>query len=200
MNRAKKMRFEKLRNYIEKRLKEELSPNYHYHSYAHTMDVLNAALQYADLEEIDEHEIELLKVAVLFHDSGFIQDFREHEKIGCEIAREVLPHFDYSEDEIKIIYGMIMATKIPQSPKNKLEQIICDADLDYLGRNDFWEIGQNLYKELLHLKVLKNEGEWNLLQIKFLESHAYFTEHAIERRSAKKQEHLEMIKSKTNGS
>ena len=192
------MRFEKIRVYIEKRLLEELSAEYTYHSFLHTQDVLNAALQYAELEELAEKEVELLKVAVLFHDSGFLINHKEHEMLSCELARSILPHFDYAEDEIKIICGMIMATKIPQNPRSKLEQIICDADLDYLGRSDFWEIGASLFKELSYLKIVKNEIEWNKIQINFLEKHSYFTQHAIDLRHSIKQKHLQQVKLKIN--
>ena len=42
-----------------------------------------------------------------------------------------------------------MATEIPQNPKTHLEMIMCDADLDYLGRYDFETISNNLYTEFL---------------------------------------------------
>jgi uncharacterized protein len=83
----------------------------------------------------------LLKTACLFHDIGFTISGQDHEERGCEIAEEVLPDLNYDSDQINRIKGMIMATKIPQTPNNKLEQIICDADLDYLGRDDFFSIG-----------------------------------------------------------
>lgn len=89
-----------------------------------------------------------------------------------------------------------MATKIPQSPKDHLGQILADADLDYLGRDDFFAIANQLCDELLMFGIINNEDDWNMLQIKFFESHHYFTKTAIELRNKKKLEHLAIIKSK----
>lgn len=186
------------RDYIFNRLEKELHHNLSYHSLNHVLDVEQAANHLADEEKITPHERELLLTAVAYHDSGFIYQTTKHEERGCEIVREVLPQFDYTEAEIDTICGMIMATKIPQTPKNKLEEIICDADLDYLGRDDFWEIGNRLYQELSVYGILSSEQEWNKLQIRFLESHHFFTPAAIQLREHTKQLHLEKIRSIVN--
>ncbi len=138
----------------------------------------------------------MLKTAALFHDSGFIIKAKGHEEISCNYAKEYLPSFGYSEEQIKIICGMIMATKIPQTPQTKLEEIIADADLDYLGRDDFFEISDCLYKELLSSGVVNNEEQWNVFQVDFFEKHHYFTQLSKELRDEKKEKHLVIIKSK----
>lgn len=188
------MDYTKASEFILNKVKTDLPEFLKYHSYHHVMDVLDAAITLADLEGLSEYETLLLKTAVLYHDSGFTRQSNEHEKIGCDIAKETLPNFGYSEKEIEQICGMIMATKIPQTPHNLLEQIICDADLDYLGRDDFWQIGSNLYNELVIYGVLNNERDWNRLQLKFLTSHNYFTKSAIRLRQGKKNDHVEKIK------
>jgi len=143
---------------------------------------------------ITAYETILLKTAVLFHDAGFMFSSYEHELRGCQIARETLPGYGYSAQEIKRICGMIMATKIPQTPGNALEEIICDADLDYLGRPDFYTIGATLFKELKTAGVLNSEEEWNRLQVRFLESHVFFTHVNKKRRRAEKLLHLANLK------
>ncbi|MCX6292508.1 MAG: HD domain-containing protein [Bacteroidetes bacterium] len=187
-------RYGNTREFIIKKLQSGLPETLYYHSIQHVMDVLEAAEMLGKKEHITEHEMELLKVAVLFHDSGFIINAHEHEKIGCDIAKENLPDLGYSEEEIEVICGMIMVTKYPPVPKNFLEEIICDADLDYLGRDDFFEIGKSLYKELLASGSVSSEKEWNELQENFLRSHHYFTQTAKELRDKKKQEHLERVR------
>jgi hypothetical protein len=89
---------------------------------------------------------------------------------------------------------MIMATKIPQTPNNLLEQIICDADLDYLGRTDFWDIGNKLFQELMSLNAIKSEQEWSRIQLVFLNQHQYFTDSAKNLRAVEKENHLQKIK------
>ena len=68
-----------------------------------------------------------------------------------------------------------MATKLPQTPATLLEKVICDADLDYLGRADFFEIGDGLRREFLKQGIIKTNQDWDQLQIKFLTSHQYHT-------------------------
>ncbi|MBP7511395.1 MAG: phosphohydrolase [Bacteroidia bacterium] len=193
------MDFSAAEAFILNKLKTELPGNLYYHSYHHVMDVLNASIQYAQMEKISAYDLVLLKTAVLFHDSGFTIQSKDHEELGCKIVKESLPNFGYSPDEIASICGMIMATKIPQSPNNLLEQIICDADLDYLGRDDFWEIGYNLYKELEIYGILTDEKEWNKLQLRFLSSHQYFTQSAKDNRQGKKDLHTQKIVEIING-
>ena len=191
------MQFQEAKRFILKKLRKELPTLLSYHSVEHVKDVYRAAKSIGKKEGISAEEMDLLLTAALFHDAGFLVGPREHEHQSCEIARKHLPDFGYQPQQIESICGMIMATKIPQTPHNLLEQIICDADLDYLGRHDFWEIGYKLYEELAVYGIISNENDWNKLQIKFLESHDYFTQTAIRLRKQKKLEHLEQIKSKT---
>jgi uncharacterized protein len=93
-----------------------------------------------------------------------------------------------------MVMGMIRATKVPQTPQNQLEEIICDADLDYLGRSDFFKIGDGLYQEFLDQQIVTNEQQWDMLQVRFLENHRYFTKSSLQRRQEKKMQHLKAIK------
>jgi uncharacterized protein len=187
-------RYETTRNFIIDKLSRELPSNLYYHGVHHVLDVLEAAERLAKQEKISELEMELVKVAVLFHDSGFIQGPKNHEQVGCELAKKNLPGFGYADEEISSICGMIMATAYPQKPKNHLEEIVCDADLDYLGRDDFFTIGNNLLMEMNTNGSVQTQDDWNKLQEVFLGSHHYFTETANRLRNQKKQEHLETIR------
>lgn len=191
------MQIEQARGFILDKLNKELPGHFYYHNATHAIDVYNAAGLIAENEGVGEFETKLLLTAALFHDSGFLYgDKTDHELRSCEIARLHLPGFDYTSDDIEQICDIIMATKLPQNPHNYLGQIICDADLDYLGRNDFFVLSKKLFSELVITDGLKTEGEWNKIQIAFFQGHHYFTKTAIELRSALKQEHLEQITKK----
>ena len=187
-------RYEKTKSFIVDKLSRELPSNLYYHGVHHVLDVLSAAEMLSREEKISEEETELVKVAVLFHDSGFIEGAKNHEQRGCDLAKKKLPDFGYSNDEINAICGMIMATSYPQQPKNHLEEIVCDADLDYLGRDDFFTTGSTLLKEMNTNGSVQTEDDWNKLQESFLNSHRYFTDTANRLRNKKKQEHLEKIR------
>ncbi len=192
------MDYENIKKIILQRLKEHLPEHLSYHSVHHVKDVIQAVEEIAVAENISEENIMLLKTAALFHDTGFLYGAKDHEEKSCEIAQEYLPDYGYSQSQIDKIKGMIMATKIPQTPHSHLEEILADADLDYLGRDDFFKIGDKLFDELTMFGIVNSERDWNLLQEKFLESHHFFTKTAINNRNQKKQENLEIIKSKLN--
>jgi predicted metal-dependent HD superfamily phosphohydrolase len=188
------MGFDKAKETIVHHLEQNLPSDLFYHGIHHTFDVFDAALVIAENEKIDSaDDLTLLKTAALFHDSGFTIDASKHEECGCDLAREILPACDYSDSQIDQICGMIMATKIPQQPLNLLERIICDADLDYLGRDDFFKIGDTLYQELKAFDKIKDATQWNQLQISFLSNHQYHTEFSRGNREIKKQENLQAV-------
>jgi uncharacterized protein len=189
MNRA-----EQAGNYILNRMRNELDSRLSYHNVPHVLDVLQAAEMIGRSENISEEEMELLRVAVLFHDSGFLNGGENHEETGCRIAMEVLPGFGFSQPEIQTICRLIMVTHVPQHPQTLLEKIICDADLDYLGRDDFFTTGRNMYAEFRARNMVQDERDWNELQVRFLSSHKYFTQTSLKLRSAKKEEHLAAIR------
>ncbi|HKZ66002.1 MAG TPA: HD domain-containing protein [Chitinophagaceae bacterium] len=178
-------------------LRTGLDPRLTYHSPAHTEDVLRNVERIAAAENItDARLLLLMKIAALFHDTGFLRTYKGHEQQSCLIMQEIIDTCQFDEVENKIMNGMIMATKIPQAPKTLPEMIICDADLDYLGRDDFEAISNSLKDEFLIYHVIKSEEEWDRLQVNFFESHRYFTASSLQDRYPVKMKHLEMLKQK----
>jgi len=190
------MQLKEVKKMILAKQKKELPKHLSYHSIDHIKDVYNSSKQIGKAENISSEDMTLLLTAALFHDSGFIKSSKEHEELSCKIARQYLPQYNYTPIQIDKICGLIMATKLPQTPLNLLEEIICDADLDYLGRDDFFTIGDRLFTELSMYGIINNENDWNKLQISFLEKHHYFTKTAILLRQSKKDEHLHLLKQK----
>lgn len=176
--------------HILHRLRQGLAPELTYHGLHHTLDVLAVTEELCVLEDVPAYEAMLLRTAALYHDSGFLISNRNHEQLGCEIVREELPRYRYTGEEIERICSMIMATRIPQRPQNEWEAILCDADLDYLGRDDFRTIGAQLFAELQAYHILQTEEQWNRLQVDFLIQHAYFTATSQLRRRPTKLQHL----------
>lgn len=180
--------------YVLNLLKEKLPPTLLYHSIEHTLDVMESALRIGTSEKVNEHELLLLKTAALFHDTGFIEQYEHNEPIGCRIATETLPKFGYEKKDIDIICEIIMATELKASPNNLLHEIIRDADLDYLGRDDFFRISGNLRKEMQLHGTSFTDKDWYTHQIKFLENHFYNTLASKADRQTGKQKNLEQVK------
>jgi len=185
--------FEEIENAVLKKL-ETLSPDLTYHSREHTRDVVRQSERIAHEESItDQRKVFVLKIAALYHDTGFIETYSNHEEKSCQIFLRDSLSFGLNPSEIKEITELIMVTKIPQQPKNLLQRIICDADLDYLGRDDFEKIGEKLRQEFLVYGVVQSDEEWDRLQLKFLTSHKYHTASSQRDREPVKQMHLHSL-------
>jgi class 3 adenylate cyclase len=187
------IRFNDLQEVILDKLEKELPKYLYYHNVKHTVDVVTEVELIGWAEGINDEEMLLLKTAALFHDVGHTVEYDNHEYHGTVIAREMLPKYGYSEDQIDRICEIIMATKLPPNPKNLLEEIICDADLDYLGRTDFIPVSNTLYKELHEQNKIGSLNQWNKLQVKFISGHQYFTKTARSLREVNKQKQIERI-------
>ncbi len=187
------MSFEHLKKMVLDKL-QSLDPRLTYHSINHTIDVLKQVERIAIEEGItDEKDIYLLKIAALYHDTGFLFTYSHHEEKSCEIFLEDAKLFELTEEEINKVIELIMVTKIPQTPKNVLQQIICDADLDYLGRDDFFTIGDTLRKEFIEFGIVPDNEAWEQLQLKFLNQHHYHTQASIRQREPYKRLHLQKL-------
>jgi uncharacterized protein len=183
--------FESAKAYAIKKLERRLSPNLFYHSLEHTKnDVVPAVHWLAENENVSEYECLILSTAAWFHDLGYTVGMDDHESNSIIIAKKVLPDFGYSVAEIEMIAGIIEATRVPQQPKTHLEEIMADADLDTLGRIDFFETSHLLYVEMLSLGNIISPSEWIERQYKFLRSHTYFTETSKTMREPVKQENI----------
>lgn len=190
------MNFQQVKEHILQRLSKELAPTLYYHGIHHTLDVLNAANTLAADEGVKDEELTLLRTAALFHDAGFIEQYQHNEPIGAKIASETLPQFGYTPQQIAIITAIIMATARQQPPQTMLEKIMCDADLDYLGRNDYNTIADTLRKELNEQGVRYTDLQWLQMQLAFLEKHQYYTSAAIKKNNTNKLKHLNTLKQK----
>ena len=189
------VRFDDIEEFVLNMLEEKLPKNLYYHNLKHTIDVTTQIEIIGRHEGISDEEMLLLKTAALFHDTGFTRTYKDHEEAGVEIAREYLPKYDYTPEQIDFICNLIMKTKLPPKPVTLLEQIICDADLDYLGRADFIPVSGNLYRELRERGAIEDDiDKWNLMQIKFIEGHQYFTNSAKQMRDVNKNNQLEAIR------
>jgi len=190
----KLLQFNDIQERMLDKLEKELPPYLYYHDVKHTVDVVTEVELIGWAEGLHDEEILLLKTAALFHDAGHTIDYDEHEYHGTQLVREWLPGYGYSEEQIEKICHIIMATKLPPAPTDIHQKIICDADLDYLGRSDMIPVSNNLFKELNEQNKIGSFNEWNKLQLKFISGHSYFTKTAQSLREVNKQKQIERIR------
>ncbi len=188
------VRLSDLEEFVLEKLEKGLPENLYYHNLKHTVDVYTQVEIIGRSENVSREEMLLLRTAALFHDMGHLIDYATHEEMGVKMAHEILPSYGYTAEQIAQISGLIMVTKLPPQPKNLLEEIICDADLDYLGRSDFIPVSNALYKELHEHGMVGSLHDWNALQIQFIQNHQYFTKTARRLRNVNKDVQLQNIK------
>ncbi|MCQ2959065.1 MAG: HD domain-containing protein [Bacteroidales bacterium] len=188
------LRFEGLQEQMYTIFEENIPKKYYYHSLKHTIDVVVQVEAIGQAEGINDDDMYILKTAALFHDSGFMQTYAKHEHASIEIARNYLSKENYTPEQINRVCRLIECTMITEEPTNLLEKIIRDADLDYLGRSDYMCVANELYKELLEQKLVKkNEYEWYVGQVKFLQEHKYYTDYSRSRRNPEKVKHIQWL-------
>jgi adenylate cyclase len=193
------IQFTDIQEIILDKLERELPGYLFYHNVKHTVDVVTEVELIGWGEGCSDEEILLLKTAGLFHDAGHTVTYDGHEFQGTLIAREMLPGFNYTPEQIERICEIIMSTKLPPKPTNLLEDIICDSDLDYLGRSDFIPVSNTLFEELKAQNKMGSLNDWNKLQVRFISGHQYFTRTARSLREVNKQMQIKRIQSLITG-
>ena len=178
------MQYNELKSFILNKLENELPDYLTYHNVTHTVEVLKHAEELAAASNISGKALTILQTAAVMHDSGFLETYSGHEEVSCSMAQQILPDFGYAEDEIEEVCSLIMATQLPRKKEiSKLAAILCDADLYYVGTNEFEKKSENLYQEWLNNGLIKDREEWEELQITFLQSHSFYTAAAKEKLS-----------------
>jgi len=174
-------------NFVLKMLESSLPKNLSYHSYSHTVAVMSKAEEIMKSCALTPYEQSLVRSAGALHDVGFLVNPANHEEEGCKIARDILPKFGFDDRNIKVICDMIMATRIPQSAKTLSERILCDADLFYLGGDDYSKIADSLRQEWMNLGSPMTDDQWLEVQIDFIGKHQYYTDFCRKMLTSKKQ-------------
>ncbi len=188
------MDFEAAKAYILHRLEHELDTRLVYHSYIHTIDVFQATSELSALENLGEKDLRLVETAALYHDAGMLITYENHEENSMMMAADILKRFNYTSNQIGVVCDLIRCTRLPQVASTTLGNILCDADLDYLGRDDFFVNSFRLKLEwqLYGIKTL-SLSDWFLLQEEFLLQHNYLSESARKVRNEGKQKNLNSI-------
>lgn len=194
-------------NYSLQKLKNELLPQLHYHCLEHTRDeVVVWAERLADLEKIEVDDRQILLTAAYFHDLGWTQvkntseleylKRHEHEFLGAELARSVLPEFGYQSREIDEVCNLIMVTRLDEKPVKTTEKILRDADLSSIGQGVelFWKRGNDLRAEMAEFGICIDDFSWNMVELNLLQGMTYFTDSARHLFDGQKQAALESVR------
>jgi len=174
--------FVALKSHIFELFKNSLPVEVVYHNFNHTMNVVEGSNEIALAESVSEADLEVLLMAAWFHDVGFTVDHKNHEEHSKKIASAYLKENGVGEDKIERVVSIINATKMPQTPQNLLDSIICDADLSHLGSVEFKSKSNLLRSEWeQNCEQIVSDVDWYSNNEKFLSEHKYFTNYAFEK-------------------
>lgn len=196
---------EKVKDYAFERLDADtgdLPDHAHYHSKQHTKGVYERARYLAEQEGVSSEGMKVLETAALLHDVGHVESVDRHEEVGSRIAGQILPELGYSDDEVEEVQGIIMSTKVDLAgegqlhvnpPQDILQETICDADLDNLGREDFYERSEELRRELAGRGIELSREEHYSNTRDLMQRHHYFTDTQKKERGPQKQEFMDEL-------
>jgi len=186
--------FREAKKYIINRLETELSSKLYYHGIHHTIDVYESSIKIGELENLSQEEKIIVNTSALYHDAGYIYQYKDNEVLAVEMINEILPKFAYNEKQIKTIGDIILTTRLKAKPVSLLQKIMSDADYDYLGRADVAEIATTLHRELIEYGFEYSKERWHEMQIEFLNKHKYYTASSLKLRMPQKLAYSEYLK------
>jgi uncharacterized protein len=164
------------------------------HTLHPTKGVVSSANRIAISENISEHDRELLITAAYFHDSGYIRKYNKNEPIGAEIAGRILKMIGYKPNEVAMIQTMILSTDLEREPKTHLEKILCDADLDHFGREDFFKLDGKIREEWRAEGIDVNDDlKWYKGTLEIITRHKYYTESQKKLREERRQKNIKSL-------
>lgn len=166
--------------YAGKILKSKYFQKFDFHNYQHTYNVISYSIEIGSHCGLNFRELEPVIIAPWFHDLGYSKIYKGHENQSIKMALEFLSKHKYDPAKSRKVINCIKVTQMPQSPKDLLGMIICDADMYHLSTLHFFEMSTLLRKEwqkLLGKEYLDNE--WKEFNLKFLQGHQYFTTYGL---------------------
>jgi len=187
--------------YIRALFKDELPDGIKYHDANHTLHpdrgVVAVANRIAISENISEHNRELLIAAAYFHDTGYIREYDKNEPIAARMAGRILKLIGYKPNEIEKIQKMILSTDLAREPKTHVEKILCDADLDHFGREDFFKLDGKIRQGRRARGIdVSDDLKWYKGTLEIITKHQYYTESQKKLRAAEKQKNIKRLLNK----
>lgn len=183
-----------VREYVSHYINTNVSDEYTYHDLQHTINVLVSAQEISSYFDLDDSDFEILCLAAWFHDVGYDEGPTDHEKRGAAHARRYLTERKYPEASIQKIESCIMATQMPPNPTSILGEILCDADLNHLGRKNYWDRCSKVRHELNTSKgMVMSDKEWVDFEIAFLNRHQWYTSPGKSLYEKRKRKHLRQL-------
>jgi predicted metal-dependent HD superfamily phosphohydrolase len=189
----KKAYLGKIASFAEELLVNESACDLCYHNIDHTKRVVENAIYIGKIEGLDEEQMFIVQAIAWFHDLGYSKSYKNHEDESITIAKAFLTELGLAKETILAVENGINATRVPQNPKNKLEEIIADADLFDLGTAEYFDLSEKLFKEWDDCFSTSDPSKHWHFSLQFLKSHRYFTDFGRDVLESRKQENIAIL-------
>lgn len=185
---------EAVESYVMEHFHSHVGDEYVFHDFQHTYGVVEAADMIADYYKLTPVDREIVLLATWFHDLGYSEGWQEHEARGAAFAEDFLRKQEVEPQTIDLVKSCILATRLPQSPENLLEEIVCDADVSHLGNSYYWDRCGRVRQEFaLTRGMIMSDQEWIDFELDFMLKHNYHTEAAYELFGEEKEKHIRQL-------
>lgn len=175
---------------------ELLPQNMWFHNWRHTAEVTDTAMKICDYHQLDQAAATVIKLAALFHDTGYVKSYRRHEDHSINFATKFFTEFNLDRTLLTTVADCIEATRIPQSPRTELAEILCDADLAHFGSPDYFFYAAMLRKEWsVWLDKIYEDKVWNQENLSVLRKHRYKTDYGRNYLQPVKEQNILIMKS-----
>ncbi|MBK7380006.1 MAG: HD domain-containing protein [Ignavibacteriales bacterium] len=187
----------KAKEYVSQLYREQPSEKFLYHNFEHALEVMTNVEEIGINSGLDFHELSLIKLAAIFHDTGWIIDADNHETKSSEIAKDFLASNGLNQADISKVVDLICITDLKTMPKTILQMVLRDGDILHIGKKGFYKRSQLLRAEK---KIFKDkiftELEWVESNIDFLIANKFFTEYANNNYETKRQQNISKLNNK----
>lgn len=188
---------EEAKKHVYHLLDAKLNPGIVYHTKEHTTNVLENAEKIGTETGLNGEEMNLLRIAALFHDTGYIEGNKEHEVKSAALARKFLEERNVHEEIIQNVEKAVLSTKIPQKPEDNIAAVLCDADLSHLASKNYFDLVEKMRKEKSYFEQ-KTLDEYQFLfqSLEFFMAHNFKTEYGLNVLQPQKEENEKELRKK----
>ncbi|MFZ1518715.1 MAG: Pycsar system effector family protein [Ignavibacteriaceae bacterium] len=189
--------FNSAKMFVSEMFEGNQAKDFTYHNLNHALEVVDNVVEIGKNSDLNESEINILKLAAIFHDVGWITDLNNHEKKSGEIASKFLSSYGLEQSEIMKVLDLIYITDLKMTPTTLPQMVLRDSDILHIGQKGFYSKSQLLRSEK---NVLKNkvfsELEWVESNLDFISSNNFYTEYAKANYEQKRLKNILKLKTK----
>jgi len=168
------LRIYDIEKYVLRQFEKYNNPELTYHNIKNTIDLYTHAELFAHAEDLSDIDSVAVVTTALFKNIGYLISYENHLEETLRLIKEILSKFHYLPEQIKEICDLVIHLEKNETPNSLKQKVLHDAVYSYLGRIDFEDIMNEMYKEAKTFLKEKSDS-WKRKQIEMLKDFVYHT-------------------------